>query len=91
MPNNTKKRKGDNMKNFVHTMRNSNGEKWQEVSSKTYKLQEIAEYLAECLKEPQNDTTVFFSIRENGDLYIYTGNETISGQICASDFSVIED
>lgn len=79
------------MKKFVHTLHNSTGAEWREVRSKTYSLKEIAEYLADCMQDPQNDTSVYFTIREGGDLYISTSNDEVPCEVRASGFTVIED
>ncbi len=76
------------MKKFVHNLHNSTGAEWREVRSKTYSLKEIADYLAECMAE---DTRVYFTIREGGELYINTRSEDEPGEVMASGFTVIED
>lgn len=79
------------MKKFVHTLHNSTGAEWREVRSKTYSLKEIADYLAECMAEPAKDTSVYFTIREGGELYINTRNDEVPGEVMASGFTVLED
>ena len=59
---------------------------WKQAESKVYDLAEIIAYLQDCTEEPQNDTKVYFTIRETGDLYISTYNDDLPGEIEGSGF-----
>lgn len=61
-----------------------------EISSKLYSLKEIADYLQNCIEEPQKDTAVFFTIKDGGGLAITTSNEDIAGEIEASGFTELQ-
>lgn len=61
-----------------------------EISSKLYSLKEIADYLQNCIEEPQKDTAVFFTIKDGGELTITTSNEDIAGEIEASGFTELQ-
>lgn len=75
----------------VKTLQNNSGQTWQEVSSKLYSLKEIADYLQNCIEEPQKDTAVFFTIKDGGELAITTSNEDIAGEIEASGFTELQE
>lgn len=75
----------------VKTLQNNSGQTWQEVSSKLYSLKEIADYLQNCIEEPQKDTAVFFTIKDGGELTITTSNEDIAGEIEASGFTELQE
>ncbi len=76
------------MNDFVQAVYDTTGAEWREVRSKTYSLEEIAEYLAECMAE---DIRVYFTIREGGELYINTRSEDEPGEVSANGFTVLED
>lgn len=59
----------------------SDGEEWSEARSKTYSIEDIIDYLKSCQEEPQLDTKVRFTIRENGELHVSTFNDEIGGEI----------
>ena len=75
----------------TETLQDSSGRTWQEVSSKLYSLKEIADYLQDCMEEPQKDTAVFFTIRDGGELIITTRNEDIAGEIEGSGFTELQE
>lgn len=75
----------------VKTLQNNSGQTWQEVSSKLYSLKEIADYLQNCIEEPQKDTAVYFTIKDGGELAITTSNEDIAGEIEASGFTELQE
>ena len=75
----------------IKTLQDSSGRTWQEVNSKLYSLKEIADYLQNCMEEPQKDTAVFFTIQDGGELVITTSNEDIAGEIEASGFTELQE
>ena len=76
---------------FVKELCTSSGEAWREVSSKVYSLQDIIDYLQECKAAPQEDTQVYFTIKDSGDLYISTMREDMPAEIEGSGFNEIQD
>lgn len=75
----------------VKTLYDSNGSAWREVSSKLYSLKEITDYLQDCMKEPQKDTAVYFTIRDGGELVIATRSEESAGEVEASGFTALQE
>lgn len=71
------------------TLQDSTGRTWQEVRSHTYSLAEIVDYLKECQAPPQNDTEVYFTILDSGELTITTGIEYSAGMIEGRGFTVL--
>ena len=62
----------------------------QEVSSKTYRIKEIIDYLQDCMEEPRQDTNVYFTIRDGGELAIITSSEDVAGEIEGSGFTELQ-
>ena len=75
----------------VKTLQDGNGRTWQEVSSKTYRIKEIIDYLQDCMEEPQQDTNVYFTIRDGGELAIITSSEDVAGEIEGSGFTELQE
>lgn len=75
----------------IETLQDSSGRTWQEVNSKLYSLKEIADYLQNCMEEPQNDTAVYFTIQDGGELEITTSNKDRAGEIEASGFTELQE
>ena len=88
IPKNNRK---DGQRMEVKELQDSSGRTWQEVSSKAYSLKEIADYLQDCMEEPQKDTAVYFTIRDGGDLAIITRNEEKAGEIEATGFTELQE
>ena len=60
-------------------MYRSDGTSYHRAESKTYELKDIADYLSDCMRTPQNHTKVNFEIRDDGEVYITTFRDDFTG------------
>lgn len=60
-------------------MYRSDGTSYHRAESKTYRLKDIADYLCDCMQDPQNHTKVNFEIRDDGEVYITTFRDDFMG------------
>ena len=76
--------------NVFEDITTSTGESYKIAQSKTYSLEDIANYLNACMSEPQRDTKISFEIRDDGEIHIQTFNDSLAGEIDAT-FTAIDD